>query len=774
MAPTGRDDWWKQAVEGSIAGIAFCDLDACLTYANPSWVRMFGYAGPHEVLTRHAAEFAECAQDVTDIFAQVLAVGAWSGEVPVCRKNGDPFAVELSGTLLRDAAGTPSGVVATFIDVTQRGRSEPTRQLSDQQCRQLVETALDPIFTCDRESRYLYVNQAAAASLGRQQRDIVGKTVYDLFPPDVAQAFDATVRRVLATGDVVLSENRVELNGRPAWFSNVLQPVRDRQGRIEAVQGIVRDITRLKSAEEALRENEDRLRQAVHIANIGIFEHDHIGGTLHRSAEHREIFGLYDETISDRIFLEADGQPPAFLASVHPDDRESLWTAMKRGLQPATGMLDVEFRYLHPTRGIRWLALRAQTFFEGDGEARRPVRTIGASRDITERKRVLEEREHLLHQLSQAQKMESIGRLAGGVAHDFNNMLTVINGNLELVLDEVGPDRPLHATLTEIRDAGRRSADLTRQLLGFARQQLTAPRVLNLNVSIGRSITMLRRLLREDVRLKWGPAGDLWLVRIDPGQIDQILVNLTVNARDAIDGVGEIAIRTSNTILDAEYCAPRPWAAAGEYVVVEVADDGRGMDEATQARVFEPFFTTKAVGQGTGLGLAMVYGIVKQNGGLIDVESTPGEGTAFRMFLPRFVDDSAAAQAGRPVPAPETGNETILVVEDQPMVLRLTMRMLQSLGYTVLSAGTPEEAIRIADERAGSIQLVVTDMVMPRMNGRDLTAYLRSRHPHLKYLFVSGYAGPLAPRGADVHFLPKPFSQASLATKVREALDGKS
>src|SRR3972149_4143954 len=202
MAPTGGDDSWKQAVEGSLAGIAFCDLDARLTYANPSWVRMFGYAEPSEVLTRHASEFADCAQDIADIFAQILAVGTWSGEVSVRRKNGDLFAVEMSGTLLRDAAGTPSGLVATFIDVAQRGRSEPTRQLSDQQCRQLVEKALDPIFTCDPESRYLYVNEAAATSLGRQRLDIVGETVYDLFPPDVAQTFDAAVRRVLATGGV--------------------------------------------------------------------------------------------------------------------------------------------------------------------------------------------------------------------------------------------------------------------------------------------------------------------------------------------------------------------------------------------------------------------------------------------------------------------------------------------------------------------------------------------------------------------------------------------
>jgi two-component system cell cycle sensor histidine kinase/response regulator CckA len=375
--------------------------------------------------------------------------------------------------------------------------------------------------------------------------------------------------------------------------------------------------------------------------------------------------------------------------------------------------------------------------------------------------------------LSQAQKIESVGRLAGGVAHDYNNMLSVIIGNLESALARVDPADPIQAELQQAQSAAQRSADLTRQLLGFARKQAVVPKVLNLNDVVTTALNMLRRLVGEQLDVVWMPSDNLWSVKVDPGQVDQILVNLATNARDAVEGVGQITIRTENVVVDAADSQAHPGLAAGRYVVLEVADNGRGMDREVQLHIFEPFYTTKADGAGTGLGLATVYGIVKQNNGFINVYSEPERGTTVKVFLPRVVAKDATEATIAPAEAPQKGAETILLVEDEPMVLRLTKTLLERLGYTVLSAGSPREALRIA-LNPGSVDLLISDMVMPELNGRDLAEQLVQLHPSLKCLFVSGYpAHAITPSGvlpAGMHFLQKPFTSSELAVKVREAL----
>jgi PAS domain S-box-containing protein len=394
--------------------------------------------------------------------------------------------------------------------------------------------------------------------------------------------------------------------------------------------------------------------------------------------------------------------------------------------------------------------------------------------DITERKRAEEEKARLEAQLQQAQKMESVGRLAGGVAHDFNNMLGVILGHTEMALDQVEPAQPLHAALTEIRSAASRSADLTRQLMAFARRQTIAPKVLDLNETVTGMLKMLKRLIGEDVDLHWQPAADLWPVRVDPSQIDQILANLCVNARDAISGVGKMTIEMGNRTFEEGYCAAHAGFVPGEYVLLAVSDNGCGMDNETLSHLFEPFFTTKGMGQGTGLGLATIYGIVKQNHGFIDVYSQPDRGTAFKIYLPRYVGQAGQARReGAPGPLVR-GQETILLVEDEPAVLKMTTMMLKRQNYTVLAAGTPGEAIALAREHAGEIHLLVTDVVMPEMNGRDLAKNLLSLYPHLKRLFMSGHTANVIAHNSvlneGVHFIQKPFSMKDLAVKVREAL----
>ncbi len=403
----------------------------------------------------------------------------------------------------------------------------------------------------------------------------------------------------------------------------------------------------------------------------------------------------------------------------------------------------------------------------------RPVH-IAAIRNIAARVQAEAEQATLQEKLAQVRKMESIGRLAGGVAHDFNNMLGVILGYGELALDTVAQDDPLHANLTEIITAARRSAHMTRQLLAFARKQTVVPKVLDLNETVEGMLTMLRRLIGEDIHISWQPNAGLWPVKIDPSQIDQILANLCVNARDAIGGVGTLSIETKNVRIDREYCADQPYFVPGEYVLVVVKDNGRGMDQATLANLFEPFFTTKDVGEGTGLGLATVYGIVKQNDGFINVESEPDQGTTFKIYLPRHVAEVARTDTRDAGGIPMGRGETVLVVEDEATVLKLAELLLQGLGYQVLASVSAKEAIAMAEAQGCKIDLLLTDVVMPEMNGRDLADRLKGVCPDLKVLFMSGYtAEVIAHRGVidqGTQFIQKPFLRKELATRVREAL----
>lgn len=377
--------------------------------------------------------------------------------------------------------------------------------------------------------------------------------------------------------------------------------------------------------------------------------------------------------------------------------------------------------------------------------------------------------------LQQSQKLESIGRLAGGVAHDFNNMLGVILGRVEMALEYVEPDQPIYKDLAEIRMAAERSADLTQQLLAFARRQVIAPKVVDLNEIVEEILKMLRRLIGECIHLVWKPGSDLWPVKVDSTQINQILANLCVNAMDAINGVGQITIQTENMSMGEEYRSTFESFIPGDYVCLSVIDTGSGMDDETLRQIFEPFFTTKDIGKGTGLGLATVYGAVKQNGGFIHVTSKPGQGTVFEIILPRNRDEIEHEIPVLPDDSSLCGNETILLVEDEPAILAITQTLLERQGYQVLTAGTPDEAIRLSRDSSHKIQLLITDVIMPGMNGQDLVKNILTFNPDLKYLFMSGYTADVIAHHdflvPGAHFIEKPFSKKKLCFKVREALD---
>jgi signal transduction histidine kinase/CheY-like chemotaxis protein len=431
---------------------------------------------------------------------------------------------------------------------------------------------------------------------------------------------------------------------------------------------------------------------------------------------------------------------------------------------------------------IQLLVTLTRKFSQGDFEARIEQKTqTGEIAILTEAfhnmAKTLAEKTQLEEQYRQTQKMEAIGQLAGGVAHDFNNMLGVILGYAELALTEVDQSHPLYNKLKEIEKAALRSADITRQLLAFARKQTIEPKVLNLNETVEGMLKMLRRLIGEDINLTWQPGDDLWPVKVDPAQIDLVLVNLCINGRDAIAGIGRMTVQTENSILSEEYCAAHTECVPGEYVRMTVTDSGCGIDKLTLSQIFEPFFTTKGVGEGTGLGLATVFGAVRQNNGFINVSSGLGLGTSFTIYLPRYHGDTKQADKELAPPPVMRGKATILLVEDEAAILSMTMAILKKLGYAVLPAGSPEEAIRRAADFFGEIDMLMTDVIMPGLNGRDLADLLLEDYPQMRCLFMSGYTADIISNhevlDKDVYFLQKPFAKKDLAVKLRQVLENK-
>ena len=524
---------------------------------------------------------------------------------------------------------------------------------------------------------------------------------------------------------------------------------------------IARLSNQIKQSTNALRESEELLRFLVKNASDGLIIMNADGSQRYVSPGAEKLSG----------FPIAELQGRTIDTLIHPDDIETIMAAWKEAIEHPEKTFTVQYRHIHKDKKWVFAEAVAQSFLDDP-----TINGVIASvRDISERKQAEEENKKLEEQLVQAQKIESVGRLAGGVAHDFNNMLGVILGYSEMALEQIKDNHSLHSALLGIQEAAQRSADLTRQLLAFARKQTISPKVLDLNSKVKSMLNMLKRLIGEDIRLSWLPGKNLGSIRMDPSQFDQILANLCVNARDAIEDMGEITIETENVFVDTTYCATHADFIPGEYVLLAVSDNGCGMNRETLSHIFEPFYTTKKMGAGTGLGLATSYGIVKQNNGFIDVYSELGHGTTIKIYLPHYTAKiSGTTETLMPEPT-VPGHETILLVEDEPMILEMTTMMLRRAGYHILSASTPGEAIRLAHENAGKIDLLMTDVIMPEMNGRDLAKNLLSFCPHLKRLFMSGYtANVIVHHGVldeGVNFIQKPFIMQNVVAKIRDVLD---
>ena len=517
--------------------------------------------------------------------------------------------------------------------------------------------------------------------------------------------------------------------------------------------GIIQDITDGQRAAELLRHSEKKWRTVFDRSPVGIALFDNKSNIIDCNQNFTEIFGV----------------PRELYVGVNLFDK-----------LPASQMRETLQQALLSEDGLcRWEGLHI-SFMTGKeaylnivSERVSPDMLVVVVADFSEQRQAILTQEKMQAQLNQAQKMEAIGRLAGGVAHDFNNMLGVILGRADMVLEQLEPIHPNIEDLLEIRHAAARSADLTRQLLTFARKQTVTPKVLSLNDTVEGMLRMLQRLLGENIKLVWRPGKDLWPIKMDPSQIDQILANLCVNARDAIDGGGTITVSTEHASLDDNFCTPQAEDGAGEYVLLTVTDDGCGMPEEILNNLFEPFFTTKQMGVGTGLGLATIYGIVRQNQGVINVTSAPGRGTTFSIYLPLYKSTVVPMPEKCQVTVAEGGG-TILLVEDEPAILAMITRMVERLGYNVLAASGPNDALKIAAQYRGNIHLLLTDVVMPEMNGRQLVEQVRALRPAIETLFMSGYtADIIANQGIvdeSLAFIQKPFSKKELAAKLREVL----
>ena len=626
-----------------------------------------------------------------------------------------------------------------------------------------VEQTGDSVFITDREGRIEYVNPAFERICGFTLDEVRGKTPRVLKSGVHDQAFYERLWNALLAGEIyrAVVVNRKK-SGELFHEEKVISPLRDGQGRITHFVSTGRDITERIRAEQRLRESEERFRQLTeHIREVFWLKSADGSRILYVSPAYEEVWGRSCQSLY--------AEPFSFLETVHPEDRERVLAALPG---QAAGEYDHEFRIVRPDGAIRWIWARAFPVRDEHGEI---YRIAGCSEDITERKMVEEALRESAEQLRQAQKMEAVGRLAGGIAHDFNNLLTVILGRAELLLARLGEEETLARDVTLMKKTADRAAALTRQILAFSRQQMLQPKVLDLSAIVSETAAMLRPLIGEHIELCLNAVPHPCLVMADPGHLEQVIMNLALNARDAMPGGGQLTIETAAVELGEEYARRHLAISPGPYVMLAVSDTGTGMDAETRARIFEPFFTTKEQGKGTGLGLATVYGIVKQSGGGIWVYSEPGHGTSFKVYLPRVPAGAEAAGAGEPRPASGGGSETVLLVEDEEEVRSLAREILETAGYAVLEARDGRQASDLAARPSGPIQLLVSDGGMPGMTGADLVERLRPLHPEMRLLFMSGYTdAALANHSAlppGAAFMEKPFTAATLTRKVREILD---
>ena len=740
--------------------IIVTDAAGIVTYWNEAATNTYGWTAAEMCGQPLLNRFPEEARSsVADLMRQIAEGHDWCGEFEDYHKDGSRIWIDARVSRICSASGEFLGIIGTSHDISARKRAEAERDQITARLRLQIDRMPLAYLLFDRDLRLVDWNAAAERMFGYTRDEVIGMTApFETLLPRATWLGGEEILGRLRAGDMAahaINDNLTK-DGRTITCEWSNTPLLDSNGAFVGLLSLAQDITARRLAEEALRQSEERFRQIAESINEVFWL------TTPDKHEIAYISPGY-ETIWGRTRDALHASPQSWMDAIHPEDRERVVQAAFANQM--AGTYDEEYRIVRPDGTIRWIRDRAFPVRDRDGQV---VRVAGVAEDVTGRRQ-------LEAQLRQAQKMEAVGQLAGGVAHDFNNLLTVITGCSELLLDVVGDAGEQRELIDEILKACTRSASLTRQLLAFSRQQVLSPKILDVNDVVQDIDKMLRRLIGEDVELTTVLHRPLGSVKADPGRLEQVLVNLAVNARDAMPRGGKLTIETREVNLTEGFPANRPGVAPGRYIVLAVTDSGVGMPEEVKRHLFEPFFTTKDPGKGTGLGLAVVHGFVKQSGGCVDVRSEPGAGTCFTIYLPRIdARDASGADVTEAGLRHGRGTEAILLIEDDDAVRALIKRVLHRYGYTVLEASRGSDGLRLAAAHPAPIHLLITDVLMPGLSGRMVAEQIGESHPETKVLYVSGHTNDNVLRTGVFHdaaqFLQKPFAPEALAQKVREIL----
>ncbi|MCF7797511.1 MAG: PAS domain S-box protein [Lentisphaeria bacterium] len=749
------ENQYRQLYNSLRDAILVADTSRMIIDCNPAFSELFGYSleeikgHPTVKVYQNPDEFETMGAELRKHMDELGFVTT----IHYKKKSGDSFVGETSAQYIRDSKGNVTGFLALIRDVTEREELLAELRHSEEHNRDLIEHSQDLICTHALDGRLLSVNPAVVRQLEYAESELLKMNLKDAIVPKYRDDWDDYINTIVEHGHAEgLMAVQSKSGERYIWeYRNTLRT----DGVSEPiVRGVARDITRQKQMEMSLRESEERFRTLYENTTIGLYRSTPGGRILMANPTLVKMLGFESFEELAKIDLKEEGFSPTY-----PRDE------FVRKIETEGAVSGLESHWIRQDGSTIFVRESARVVRDEQGNS---LYYDGSVEDITDRK-LLET------QLMQAQKMESIGRLAGGIAHDFNNMLSIINGYSELLMMELPPSSDILPKIKDIHDAGRRAASLTQHLLAFSRKQILEMRVVNINSILSDTEKLLRKIIGEDIDLVFNAGADIWPAKIDTGQFEQVILNLALNARDAMPTGGKLTVETQNVTLEEDYSHLHYAIPAGEYVRIAVSDTGTGMEPEIMEKVFEPFFTTKEKGKGTGLGLATVFGIIKQSEGFINAYSEPGAGTTFKIYLPRVRDKIQKRTIKRNTHM-KVGTETILLVEDEEKVREIARLILESAGYTALVAESAPMAVEWLRDEAQTIDLLLTDVVMPEMSGKELGKIARDARPDLPVLYMSGYTdNAIVQHGVldeGVHFIGKPFSPVELTRKVRGVLDG--